>query len=798
MFAPYRVNNRVNKVPISAAKTVVASRGTKEVVLTGNQKFVLRDTKNVAPQSDKKYSSKEFRFQGNTFTNIQETLQFIVVCCVILHKKPDIKEWMIDYMREPFMFLDALLQKKEINEVKALAFNFNSESITAKMVVDYLYARVKKFCCENPTKKIGIVIFQKKFELSPKFLEFYEEMTEPIFGNAKPLILLLDHYHHLENTNQLQVSCVNPSRNFLEGLTFEKYAANVENKTTISSSEIVVASTSDNKVADDSYFKTQITVCVAKLTQKFAIELLLQAEMALNFAIRMSQIQIYSEEFRCFLLETMQKVQNAYIVQDSAVLLDAVVQAGEFVPQLFVDEDEENNHVLAGSRMIQEALDLSVHTLVDALSPQTSKNLHYDANFQSSKLDAAIDVVDKTFDVVADFLKQIKKCRESLLSDKKTGGSTPSATQSVKDVLPPVFPNLMEFLDSSQAPLPDHSKKDHPTISMPQFFVPYTNPFVFAPNIGQKNLIQELPEMLANLEISNENTVNKFIVPIGTDIGGNNLVQKPDKLSENVPDFEPPPPLPIQSAPLGGDIGDEGAQSSGDPSKDQPEIVLTNVGVSRNPHTNKPPFQPQGEDGDTPPVQMLANPGNPPGNSGEADSPKPPLSNVLWSDSSQVRTDLSASLPSHPKEIGEKGKSVQKLPKIPSSPLGGDIGGSLQVKHSSGIPNGNPPESASTNLVLSLPSCPFGHDIGGTEPPPSAPSLSVKLGSVAPPHSPSFDSCPLGHDIGGRNPREQMLDIAMVLLLGGILYHHFRIPIVKDPHLSHIPLSHLAQAVEVA
>jgi hypothetical protein len=44
---------------------------------------------------------------------------------------------------------------------------------------------------------------------------------------------------------------------------------------------------------------------------------------------------------------------------------------------------------------------------------------------------------------------------------------------------------------------------------------------------------------------------------------------------------------------------------------------------------------------------------------------------------------------------------------------------------------------------------------------------------------------------------EKMLDIAMVLLLGGILYH-LGVPIAQAPLFSHIPTAHLVHAVEVA
>jgi hypothetical protein len=280
-----------------------------------------------------------------------------------------------------------------------------------------------------------------------------------------------------------------------------------------------------------------------------------------------------------------------------------------------------------------------------------------------------------------------------------------------------------------------------------------------------------------------------------SDVGSNPVLEFPNLLAM----LEVPPPLHSRSSPMGGDIGGVGAHSSGIPNGNPPGNAQSNVGVRRNPHADLPSSASQGKVGG-PQVQVLAQSGDPPGNSGGADHPKTPLSSKLGSDSSTVGTSLSASLPP-PNLFGTNGKPVRPLPPTPV-PKGTDIGGSPPVVHSSDKSFGS-----ATHPALSPQYCPSGHDIGGSPPahspgdplgfvPPSAPSSSSKLGSAATPAL-SFPVCPLGHDIGGMKRSGKMLDLSMVFLRGAHL-RHLGVPLAQAPLFSHIPPALLAQAVEVA
>jgi hypothetical protein len=283
-----------------------------------------------------------------------------------------------------------------------------------------------------------------------------------------------------------------------------------------------------------------------------------------------------------------------------------------------------------------------------------------------------------------------------------------------------------------------------------------------------------------------------------TSADSSNLVQSSSK------PLAPAPPLPPKTDVVRWKMNGGGAQSSGIPNGNPPGNAQSNVGVGRNPHADQPSFPSKGDVGGPPPVQVLAQSGDPPGNSGGADHPKTPSSNVLGSGSSQDGTDLSASLP-HPNLFGINGKPVRPLPPTPVNPPSRrtGIGGSPSVEHLSD----NQSRSAATTPPLSLSTCPSGHDIGGSQGaqssgdppeivPSSAPSSSSALRSAATPAL-SPQSCPSGHDIGGTKRSGKMLDITMVLLFGAHLLR-LGVPLAQAPLFSHIPPAQEAQAVEVA
>jgi hypothetical protein len=306
------------------------------------------------------------------------------------------------------------------------------------------------------------------------------------------------------------------------------------------------------------------------------------------------------------------------------------------------------------------------------------------------------------------------------------------------------------------------------------------------PSSGQSGTTSthELSELLAILEISSKSSFtpadSKPIVPSseGTGIGVSPLAQSSGNPSGNVFNFPPPnllasseepPPLPTQSSlARGSTIGVSG--------------VRFHVGVRGNPRTNQSSFPLKGDVGGLR-FQVFASSGNPPGNSGGVDHTKSPSSSKLGSNSSssQVGTDLSASLPP-PNLFGTKGKPVRPLPPTPVVPSSEGTGIGVSPGHSSSNLPGNVPHSA--------------------------PPLSSKLGSAAiprVPRDPRTKPLPptpvipssVGTDIGGTKRSVKQVDIGWL----DILAVHLRSKGVPPHELhlfSHLPLGLVAQGVEVA
>lgn len=227
--------------------------------------------------------------------------------------------------------------------------------------------------------------------------------------------------------------------------------------------------------------------------------------------------------------------------------------------------------------------------------------------------------------------------------------------------------------------------------------------------------------------------------------------------------LEPAPQPPLKTDVVRWKMNGGGAQSSGNPIGNPPGIVQSNVDARWNPRADQPSSASQGKVRG-PQVQVLAQSGDPPGNSGGADHHKTLSSSKLWSDSSKVRTNPHASLL----------KSKFSSPKERNG-----IGGSNPVAHSSD----NPSVSASTIPPLSktvvLPAGRTG--IGGSQgaqfqadrlvnAPPPAPSLSPELGSAATPAAPPNEkpSTLWGVDIGGGEHNRvgtQFVELAFRILM---------------------------------
>jgi hypothetical protein len=361
------------------------------------------------------------------------------------------------------------------------------------------------------------------------------------------------------------------------------------------------------------------------------------------------------------------------------------------------------------------------------------------------------------------------------------------------------------------------------------------------PQSGQSGTTQthELPELLASLAISSKPS---FKPAADTSCDGSNLAQSSSNPLEHVLEplnllasLEEPPPLPSRSSPLGGKIGGRGVQSSGNPIGNPPGIVLSNVGVSGNPHADQSSFPPQGDVGGLP-VQVLASSENPPEKSGGADHPKTPSSPNLWSSCIPGGNTSSASQP------GNSSSSWRKIfRRRKSNSVNPDPGQTNDTRPPVAHSSGKSSESAAATILppSSIVILPTGRTgIGGsplTAHPPGdpleivpipAPSSSSTLGSAAtsnvPPHlknkplpplpnrnfsrsnssasssTAAVQCCPLGQKIGVTERNKEMLDIAMVFLLAAHNVQHGRGTIVQDPCFSKFPPAILLEAGRVA
>jgi len=319
----------------------------------------------------------------------------------------------------------------------------------------------------------------------------------------------------------------------------------------------------------------------------------------------------------------------------------------------------------------------------------------------------------------------------------------------------------------------------------------------------------EVPDLLASLAISSKPL---FKPAADTSCDGSNLAQSSGSPLEYVlepPDLlaslDVPPPLPTQSSSSRGhNIGVGGAHSSDIQSKN----ALSTVGMSRNPHADQPSFPPQGDVGG-PPVQVLAQSVESSSESGGVDHPKTPSRFTRWSSCIPGGKTGSSTPRQTPPSRGGWRNFFQRRKSNQVNPSQGEIGDTCpQVAHSSDTMSF---KSAATPPLLSS-SSPLGGKKGGSPPahspgdppefvPSSAPPSSSKLGSAAiPSAAPPLNEKPptkWGVKIVGTKRSGEILDIAMVLLLGAHLLH-LGVPLAQAPLFSHIPPVLLAQAVEVA
>jgi hypothetical protein len=201
------------------------------------------------------------------------------------------------------------------------------------------------------------------------------------------------------------------------------------------------------------------------------------------------------------------------------------------------------------------------------------------------------------------------------------------------------------------------------------------------------------------------------------------------------------PTKPIVPSPELTDTGVGGAHSSDILS----ENVLSNVGVSWNPHADQPSFSPQGNGG--PPVQVLAKSGNPSsGDSDGEDHPKTPSSSKLWSSCIPGGKTSSASQPGNSSSSWSKIFRRRKSNSVNPDP-GQTNDTRPPVAHSS--------ESAATP-ALTPQLCPLGHEKGGSNPVAHSSGKNPSESAATP--ALSHQLCPLGHEKGGIERSEEMLD----------------------------------------
>jgi len=736
-------------------------------------------------------SFKELSPIGDNLKNLVELMRCIIACLIIREKKPNHNKFVSTYL-EWYAYCLILKCNEEEGFCQSMRVFVGYQILTEKMIIQKYGSLIKQLIASKPTEyELGVVIGNN-------------------FGNH-----IGNSYFHTDHPNwksTFQYVWIQMFPPESELQTIQKIVA-TEKEIRMLKRDVEQLKFENSKRRNH-FFQNAITVQVPFVPARHHRPLFDTGVISIHKPVVPAQVPEVQQEDD--FLEIVEVPLDQESGNDAKELILAVVKsaledcvakavalatanAGEsvqpeeqssdvFVPGdyeaglLFLEMDgqSENQFHANGSGESLDSESRGIQSL-DRSNEDLRNIFHAQIELEVNSLPTGFaESVNDAAGRIASILKEIKNLRSNSSSPLPHGEgraqfttSAQSPLQSVEDGASGAHPlSLADSLKSADAP---QSSSSNPGINL-------------SSGPSGTSLTRESSSLLAaSIDPSHQSS---FIPAAVTSADGSPQEQSSDNQSENV-SYLPPPnllaslvsPLPTQSSPLGDDIGVGGAQSSGKPPVSAPPpppktqsviakmngegaqssgkplgIVHSIVGGRRNPPADL-----------IPPVQVLAQSGDPPGNSGGADQPETPSSIKLGSDSSQAGTDLSASLPP-PNLFGTNGKPVHPLPLSPQScPSGHDIGGS-QGAHSSGDPPGFVPSSA--------------------------PFSSSKLESAATPAL-SLPTCPSGHDIGGKKRSGEMLDFWMVYLRSARL-RHIGVPLEQEHLFSHIPPAHLAQAVEVA
>lgn len=739
----------------------------------------------VAPRGTPADKKRNFSDNGN-FKTMEELLQYMLVCIIILVKFPKSSEFMQSYLINPKRLLNAHMMKSTNSGVPSIEAFFK-KPVTSVMIVDFFKSKVEELFKADSSKKFGFTFnsIDLWFELKPEFFSFFEEIAGEMLnpesgktskseqmmrkitknqeGSIKVLpvikeatideiqshndafskILEEQSMNHRENFKEL-VGFLPPSRSRVEifaqnTVIFYDHLQSVHKPSVpapVPVSQQVTSNLADHPVNDttelvsavvNDLFNQAITNVIDKSAK--AIGAGNQAALSHIFGEDSDVNALKEEVARQAAIEQSVAITDASAALEVAGLVNTAAKADESV---FLDPL--NLNPLA--RSVEPNTQPSPPVTIDyvpvspddyfSASPeiQSLKNVTHGGDTDSVALFAAIS---SSIPPLSGQHQSDPQSRENGASGHlcvMSEGNRNGADQS-GDTSPhsPDGEGRAHFTTSAQSP-----PKGVEDRALGAQHKSSLRNLGSTSSSGQNGtfLTHDFPDLLASLAISSKSS---FTPPT------NQIVPSPELT----------------------DTGVGGARFSDIQSKN----VLSHVGVRGNPHTNQPSFSPQGNGG--PPVQELAKLGKPPsGDSSGADHPETPSTFNPWSSCIPGGKTRSSTQRQTPKLSGwrnffRRDKSSNRV--NPSQGETGDT--SPQVTHSSDKISS---EFAATTTTL-LPSSisPLGGNIGGNpgahspgDPPgfvpPSAPSSSSELGSAAATAANPLNEKPptrWGVDIGG-------------------------------------------------
>ena len=692
-------------------------------------------SKPAVPTGTPAVKRRKFSDNGN-FKTVDELLQYMLVCIIILVKFPKSSEFMQSYLISPKMLLNAHMRKSTNSGVPSIEAFFKKTvtPVTSVMIVDLFKSKVEELFKADSSKKFGFTFNSVDlcFELKPEFFSFFEEIagemlnpesgktsksaqmmrriTKDQKGSIKVLpgikeatideiqshndafskILEEQAMNHRENFNEI-VGFLPPSRSRVKifaqnAVIFYDQLQSVHKPSVpapVPVSQQVTSNLADHPVNDTTEL---VSAVVNDLFNQAITNVIDKSAEAIGAGNQAALSHIFGEDSDVNALKdevARQAITSFFAALEVANLVDKAASAGEPV---FLD-----------------------------LEPSSPVTIEYDSDNEPNELSVS-------------FLPDLRQLEPKLCANRVSGPLS---------VIP-------EEQSGTSSPLLDGERR-----------APFTT-FTLSPQQGVEDrapgaqqTLFSFPDLSRSVDGSKSSSPQSSFTHVAvTSADGSNLAQS----SGNPLGTAPKPPLknPLVIEKMKGGV----AQSSGNP----PVIEHSNVGVSGNPRADQPSFPPQDDIGG-PPVQVLAPSGNPPGNSSGDDHSKTSKLRAQGSSCIHGRKTRSSTPRQTPLLSGWRKFFRWGRNRVnPSQGKTDDI--PLLVAHSS---DNQSEFAATTTTLLPSSSSPLGGNIGGNpgaqiqadrlvNVPPSAPSSSSELGSAAATAANPLNEKPptlWGVDIGG-------------------------------------------------